>query len=85
MISYFSQFLEKVATELPTVTFPNQDDVPTGTILFNEYFCPDLNCNRERVLIGCEQVLEGSTVGTPYSMISYSWNAKPDASWRSAC
>lgn len=82
MISYFSLFREKVATELRTVSFPNHEDMPRGTILFNEYFCPDQNCNCERVLIGCEQVLEACAVATPYSMISYSWNTRPDASWR---
>jgi hypothetical protein len=82
VISYFSLFPEKCATELRTAAFPNNRDMPSGTIIFNEYFCPDLNCNCERVLIGCEQVLAEGSVPKPYATISYSWNTQPDASWR---
>ena len=82
MISYFSIFPEKYATEIRTVAFPNRRDMPAGTILFNEFYCPDQNCNCERVLIRCDQVLDQNSAPIPYSMISYSWNSKPDASWR---
>ncbi len=82
MISYFSIFPEKYATEIRTVAFPNHRDMPAGTILFNEYFCPDHNCNCERILIRCDQVLDQNSAPNPYAMISYSWNSKPDAPWR---
>ena len=82
MISYFSLFPEKYATEIRTVAFPNHRDMPSGTILFNEFYCPDQNCNCERVLIRCDQVLDQNSAPKPYAMISYSWNRTPDASWR---
>ncbi len=58
MISYFSLFPEKYAMEIRTVAFPNHPDMPSGSILFNEFYCPDQNCNCERVLIRCDQVLD---------------------------
>ena len=52
VIGYFEAFPQKTETELRTVTFVEDGPgIPAGIYLFTEYFCTDLNCNCERVII----------------------------------
>jgi hypothetical protein len=54
MQGYFDVFPEKRTTELRTATFANRnadDPLPDGMFIFTEYFCTDLRCDCQRVLV----------------------------------
>jgi len=54
MLGYFDVFPDKSRTELRTATFQDgtaDDPLPNGTFIFTEYFCTDLKCDCQRVLV----------------------------------
>jgi hypothetical protein len=82
MINYFNIFPEKSQTELRTITIfgnPNGDDLPDGTYIFTEYFCTDLNCNCNRVLIKVLQDKLDNEDVEEVATISYSWAEDHDS------
>lgn len=81
VIGYFEVFPAKARTELRLATFPpGQSAIPAGTYLFCEYFCTDLSCNCERVMI---KVLnprsEADRNPREVATISYSWGGEKDS------
>jgi hypothetical protein len=84
VIGYFETFPQKSQSELRTVTFPEDiDSIPAGIYLFAEYFCTDLNCNCQRVII---KVLnpksESDRNPREVATISYTWSIGEDEVWR---
>jgi uncharacterized coiled-coil protein SlyX len=84
VIGYFEAFPQKSQTELRTVTFTeNRDGIPAGIYVFTEYFCTDLNCNCQRVII---KVLnpksESDRNPREVATISYTWSPGEDEAWR---
>ena len=86
MHGYFHVFPEKAKTELRTATFvdANGDDLPPdGQYIFDEYFCTDLNCNCQRVLVKVFRVRSEDSPPSEVATISYSWNPNSDETWTS--
>ena len=88
MRGYFDVFPEKTTTELRTVTFAdgnadgNADDpLCDGTFLFTEYFCTDLRCNCQRVLVKVFHVRSEDTPPDEVATINYSWDPSTDEMW----
>ena len=84
MISYFDYFPRKAKTELRTATFLGVDrdrPFPAGIYVFTEYYCGELDCDCQRLLV---KVLYGLTEQhrpRDVATISYSWNQDPDSDW----
>jgi len=92
MIPYFEKFPEKRLTELRTTRFLQGNEnasIPCGTYVFTEYYCGDLACNCQRVLIKIfrvgdpEYFPEQVDTDPPEEIatISFSWSEDPDESW----
>lgn len=84
MQGYFHVFPEKRTTELRTATFVDctADDVlPNGIFLFTEYYCTDLTCNCQRVLVKVLYAPSKDASLTEVATIGYTWNRDPDATW----
>jgi hypothetical protein len=84
VIGYFEAFPQKSQTELRTVTFTeDRECIPPGIYVFTEYFCTDLNCNCQRVMI---KVLnpksESDRNPREVATISYTWSPGEDEAWR---
>lgn len=84
VIGYFEAFPQKRQTELRTVTLPEGGKkIPAGAFLFLEYFCTDLTCNCERVII---KVLHARSESDQHprevATISYTWSPGADETWR---
>lgn len=84
VIGYFEAFPQETRTELRTVTFlENHRGIPLGIYLFKEYFCIDLSCNCQRVLI---KVLnpksESDRDPREVATFSYTWSPGKDQAWR---
>ena len=77
MQGYFDIFPDKTTTELRTATFEDTVEtevLPGGTFVFTEYFCTDLKCDCQRVLV---RVLHAESEGAhmeQVATISYCWN-----------
>jgi hypothetical protein len=84
VIGYFEAFPKKSQTELRNAVFmEGLGKIPPGVFVFKEYFCTDLSCNCERVLIKVlylrsESDLRPREVAT----ISYTWSRGTDEVWR---
>jgi hypothetical protein len=76
MIDYFTQFPEKCETELRTAVFAGKasESFPPGTYIFSEYFCPDLDCDCQRVLIKVLNVRSPNDRAIEVATISYTWD-----------
>ena len=85
MIGYFNLFQEKMATEIRTVKFldDNQDSIPIGTYLFNEFYCDDSTCDCQRVLIQVLRADDPQEMPKNLAMISFDWGEEPDEVWKS--
>ncbi len=84
MQGYFDVFPKKKTTELRTATFTdgNADaPLPDGTFLFTEYFCTDLRCNCQRVLVKVFHARSEDAPPGEVATISYSWNPSSDETW----
>lgn len=78
MINYFQKFPEKMKTELRTLTVlddGDEDSLPSGVYAFMEFYCPDIRCNCQRVVI---KVFHSAAHAKPSELatINYSWNPK---------
>ena len=84
MLGYFDVFPEKCDTELRTTYFPDGDDLalPAGTYVFTEYYCSDLSCDCQRLLVKVFHVSKPESVPEEVATISYTWNEVPDESWK---
>jgi hypothetical protein len=81
MHGYFDYFPAKTGTELRTVTFVNmtpKDAIPNGRFVFTEYFCTDLDCDCQRVLIKVFRADSGDVEPEEVATISYTWNERDD-------
>ena len=84
MQGYFDVFPEKRTTELRTATFADgkaDDPLPDGTFLFTEYFCTDLRCDCQRVLVKVFLARSEDAPPDEVATISYSWNLSTDETW----
>jgi hypothetical protein len=84
MLGYFDVFPEKRTTELRTATFTdsNADDLlPDGMFVFTEYFCTDLTCDCQRVLVKVFRARSEDAPPEEVATISYSWNPSADETW----
>lgn len=82
MIGYFDVFPEKRTTELRTVTFSDEPAdalLPNGLFIFTEYFCTNLECDCQRVIVKVYFVRSLSAPPDEVATISYSWNPSSDA------
>ena len=84
MLGYFDVCPERSETELRTAYFPDGDDLPfpAGTYVFTEYYCSDLSCDCQRLLVKVFHVSEPESVPEEVATISYTWNEAPDDSWK---
>jgi len=84
VIAYFEAFPQKTPTELRNVTFPEGcGSIPAGVFLFMEYFCTDLSCNCERVIIKVLHLRSKSDQRPrEVATISYTWSPGADETWR---
>ena len=83
VIGYFEAFPQKTKTELRTAILPEGGEtIPVGAFLFMEYFCTDLSCNCERVII---KVLHAKSESDQHprevATISYTWSPGEDEVW----
>lgn len=83
VIGYFEAFPQKTKTELRTAILPEGGEtIPVGAFLFMEYFCTDLSCNCERVII---KVLHAKSESDQHprevATISYTWSLGEDEVW----
>lgn len=82
MIGYFELFPEKCETELRTAQFLDETDViPRGTYLFTEYYCQDLTCNCQRVLIKVLRADDPKVKPSEVATISFTWSEEHDETW----
>ncbi len=84
MIGYFDLFPEKCKSELRTIQFMDDDNegIPAGTYVFAEYFCDNLSCDCQRVLIKVLRVQSPSDRPDEVATISFAWNEEPDQTWK---
>jgi len=85
LYGYFDVFPEKRRTELRTASFENgnaDDPLCDGTFLFTEYFCTDLKCDCQRVLVKVLHVRSEDARPDEVATISYSWNPNSDGIWK---
>ena len=84
MLSYFDFFPEKAKTELRTATFAGESRdslIPAGTYLFTEYYCTDLACDCERLLVKVMRVHSEDALLEDVATINYTWNERPGNEW----
>ena len=86
MHSYFGFFPAKTKTELRTVTLSGEEEsesqIPLGTYLFGEFFCTDLKCDCQRVLVKVHRMTSPDARPEEVATISYTWNKKgADHTW----
>ncbi len=87
MHSYFGFFPAKTKTELRTATFSDEEvesesQIPNGTYLFGEFFCTDLKCHCQRVLVKVHRMTSPDARPEEVATISYTWNKKgADRTW----
>ncbi len=83
MLGYFDVFPERCETELRTAYFPDGDDqtFPAGMYVFTEYYCSDLSCDCQRLLVKVLHNPSPESVPEEVATISYTWNESPDESW----
>lgn len=75
MLGYFDVFPEKRETELRTATFPDDDlNFPRGTYVFTEYYCPDPDCDCNRLLVKVFHVASPNGRPAEVATISYTWD-----------
>ncbi|MCX7400706.1 MAG: hypothetical protein NT138_23770 [Planctomycetales bacterium] len=84
VVGYFEAIPQKTGTELRNAIFPDGcGNIPAGVFLFMEYFCTDLNCNCQRVII---KVLHPKSESDPHppdvATFSYTWSPGEDDVWR---
>lgn len=86
MIGYFDLFPEKWGTELRTAQFfdeqEEEETIPCGTYLFTEYYCEDLTCDCQRVLIKVLRADDPKVRPKEVATISFTWSEQPDESWQ---
>ncbi|TVQ04917.1 MAG: hypothetical protein EA381_00020 [Planctomycetaceae bacterium] len=92
MIPYFEKFPEKRSTELRTTRFLEGNEnasIPCGTYVFTEYYCGDLTCNCQRVLIKVLRVADpeywpeevATAPPKEIATISFTWSDELDEGW----
>ena len=83
MIGYFNLFPNKCETELRTARFvdDHNEGIPSGTYVFSEYYCDDLSCDCQRVLVKVLRVERPEDMPQDVASISFSWNENPDETW----
>lgn len=80
MLPYYDHFPEKRKTEIRTLTIPEAPDLPlpAGMYVFDEYYCVDLGCDCQRVVIKVIHAATPRSVPREVATISYSWRKSPD-------
>jgi hypothetical protein len=81
---YFDVFPEKCETELRTATFAAggaDNPLPAGTFLFTEFYCTDLGCNCQRVIVKVLHLRSQDATPKDVAAISYGWNPSDDETW----
>lgn len=84
VIGYFEAFPHKLQTDLRQATFPEGiGEIPAGAFLFMEYYCRDLTCNCQRVII---KVLHPKSTmdqsPCEVATFSYTWSDHLDEVWQ---
>ncbi len=80
-LGYYDVFPEKWATDVRTSVFESGDEddpLVGGMFLFNEYYCTDLNCDCQQVLVKVLRVWSEETPPENIAVFSYSWNLDND-------
>ena len=84
-LGYYDVFPEKWTTELRTATFMDGrpgDPLPDGTFLFTEYYCADLKCNCQQVIVRVLHARSMNARPDEVATIIYSWNPNTDPKWK---
>ncbi|MCA9182135.1 MAG: hypothetical protein KDA51_11800 [Planctomycetales bacterium] len=83
MLGYFDVFPEKCETEIRTAHFSADASLPFphGTYVFAEFYCVDLSCDCQRLLVKALYVKTPQSKPKEVATFSYSWNDAPDDSW----
>ena len=88
LTDYYQTFPERINDELRTVTFLGDDDaqssIPSGKYAFLEFYCTDLSCQCNRVLIKALRVNEADENELEdVATISYTWETvQQDSHWQ---
>ena len=84
MLGYFDVFPDKMLTEVRTASFPDaaaDDPLHGATFIFTEYFCTDLKCDCQRVLVRVLRAESEDARPEEVASINYSWKPKGDGLW----
>ena len=85
LTGYFDVFPDKTRTELRTAQFTRDngtlDVLVGGTFVFTEYFCTDLACQCQRVLVKVFRAASEDACPEEVATFSYSWNPGGDTIW----
>lgn len=76
MYGYYDLFPDKIETELRTAYFPDEPDLPfpAGMYAFFEYYCTDLSCHCQRLIVKVRYMVEPGAPPDEVATISYTWN-----------
>ena len=78
MECYFDHFPEKADTELRICVMFGRDSIPDSGYIFFEFFCTNLDCDCDRVLIKVIQIDPHSTQKREVATFGYTWKTVPD-------
>jgi len=78
MESYFNHFPDKAIDELYTCILFRRDPIPDSGYVFFEFFCTNLDCDCDRVLIKVIQIDPNSTQKREVATFGYTWKTVPD-------
>lgn len=84
MLNYFDYFPEKTQTELRTIHFIDDrrnDSIPLGSYVFTEFYCTDLECDCQRLLVKVLRFKSARDQPEDVATISYTWNEALDDAW----
>ena len=73
MRAFFQQCPETAQTETIVLRFSDNEHVPDGDYDFVEFYCDDLDCNCQRVVI---LVIPSDLSQEPLAAINYGWESK---------
>ena len=84
MLGYYDVFPDKQSTDLRVAFFKDDglpSSLPFGTYLFTEYYCNNLACDCQRLLIKCLYLSDEKPKPEEVASFSYTWNENPEPGW----
>ena len=69
---FFDEFPELITSEFRNIFIENDPIIPAGNYAFNEFYCTDLNCDCQKVIIHI--ITENSS--KVWAIINYGWQSE---------